>query len=167
MFGPITLPFGAKMLFNTVKLKPGVTFDDSSDLGYLVCGKAALLGVLANHGFVGCDVYTIDLVIGHVALDPLDRGPKLLQGAAGFCGNLPKLLGGQFPSTCNLALDHILWHDDAPFLGFLKPAGPVAAFPRTCSRCCDVATVEDPRPATPLRLGPIRRHPPIMNHGSM
>ena len=28
MFGPITLPFGAKMLFNTVMLKPGVTFED-------------------------------------------------------------------------------------------------------------------------------------------
>jgi hypothetical protein len=28
MFGPITLPYGAKMLFNTVKLKPDVTFDD-------------------------------------------------------------------------------------------------------------------------------------------
>lgn len=28
MFGSITIPFGAKMLFNTVKLKPGVTFDD-------------------------------------------------------------------------------------------------------------------------------------------
>jgi hypothetical protein len=28
MFGPITLPFGAKMLFNTVKLKPDVTFED-------------------------------------------------------------------------------------------------------------------------------------------
>jgi hypothetical protein len=27
MFGPITVPFGAKMLFNTVRLKPGVTFD--------------------------------------------------------------------------------------------------------------------------------------------
>ncbi len=27
MFGPITIPFGAKMLFNTVKLKPGVKFD--------------------------------------------------------------------------------------------------------------------------------------------
>ena len=27
MFGPITIPFGAKMLMNTVKLKPGVTFD--------------------------------------------------------------------------------------------------------------------------------------------
>lgn len=28
MFGPITLPYGAKMLFNVVTLKPGVTFDD-------------------------------------------------------------------------------------------------------------------------------------------
>jgi len=27
MFGPITVPFGAKMLFNTVKLKPGINFD--------------------------------------------------------------------------------------------------------------------------------------------
>ncbi len=27
MFDPISLPYGAKMLFNTVKLKPGVTFD--------------------------------------------------------------------------------------------------------------------------------------------
>ena len=28
MFGPITVPFGAKMLFNTVTLKPGITFED-------------------------------------------------------------------------------------------------------------------------------------------
>ncbi len=28
MFQPITIPFGAKMLFNTLTLKPGVTFDD-------------------------------------------------------------------------------------------------------------------------------------------
>ncbi|MBA5866091.1 MAG: hypothetical protein GDA67_05260 [Nitrospira sp. CR1.3] len=28
MFSPISIPFGAKMLFNTVKLKPGVTFDE-------------------------------------------------------------------------------------------------------------------------------------------
>ena len=28
MFDPISVPFGAKMLFNTVKLKPGVTFED-------------------------------------------------------------------------------------------------------------------------------------------
>jgi len=28
MFDPVTLPFGAKMLFNTVTLKPGVKFED-------------------------------------------------------------------------------------------------------------------------------------------
>lgn len=28
MFNPITLPFGAKMLFNTVKLKPGIGVED-------------------------------------------------------------------------------------------------------------------------------------------
>jgi hypothetical protein len=28
MFDPITLPFGAKMLFKTAKLKPGVSFDE-------------------------------------------------------------------------------------------------------------------------------------------
>ena len=28
MFGPITIPFGAKMLFNTLKLKPGVAMED-------------------------------------------------------------------------------------------------------------------------------------------
>ena len=28
MFDPITLPYGAKMLFNSVKLKPGVAFED-------------------------------------------------------------------------------------------------------------------------------------------
>jgi heme-degrading monooxygenase HmoA len=28
MFGPITIPYGAKMLFNEVRLKPGVSVDD-------------------------------------------------------------------------------------------------------------------------------------------
>ena len=28
MFEPVSIPFGAKMLFNTVKLKPGVSFDE-------------------------------------------------------------------------------------------------------------------------------------------
>jgi hypothetical protein len=28
MFEPLTIPFGARMLFNTVKLKPGVAMDD-------------------------------------------------------------------------------------------------------------------------------------------
>ena len=28
MFGPVTIPYGAKLLFNTIKLKPGVTYED-------------------------------------------------------------------------------------------------------------------------------------------
>jgi hypothetical protein len=28
VFSPITVPYGAKMLFNTLTLKPGVSFDD-------------------------------------------------------------------------------------------------------------------------------------------
>ena len=28
MFEPVSIPFGAKMLFNNLKLKPGVNFDD-------------------------------------------------------------------------------------------------------------------------------------------
>jgi hypothetical protein len=28
MFEPIAIPYGAKMLFNTIKLKPGVSFED-------------------------------------------------------------------------------------------------------------------------------------------
>ena len=40
--------------------------DYLSDLGYFVCRKATLLGMLANHGFIGRDIYTIDLVVGHV-----------------------------------------------------------------------------------------------------
>jgi hypothetical protein len=28
MFDPVTIPFGSKMLFNTLKLKPGITMDD-------------------------------------------------------------------------------------------------------------------------------------------
>ena len=32
MFDPITLPFGARMLFNTVKLRPGVSFEDVKEV---------------------------------------------------------------------------------------------------------------------------------------
>ncbi|MFN9969645.1 MAG: hypothetical protein ACK58T_07095, partial [Phycisphaerae bacterium] len=28
MFDAVSIPFGARMLFNTVKLKPGVSFED-------------------------------------------------------------------------------------------------------------------------------------------
>ncbi len=51
MFDPVSFPYGAKMLFNTVKLKSGVAMDDaelctdSKELGYdmLWQGEAAFV----------------------------------------------------------------------------------------------------------------------------
>ena len=66
MFGPVTIPFGAKLLFNTIKLKPGVTLDDievalaemcsvvketyGGDKGGFIAGQ-----VFRNAGFVSAE----------------------------------------------------------------------------------------------------------------
>lgn len=57
MFTPISIPFGAKMLFNTVKLKPGVSIEDIE----LALGE--MCNVVKNTyggdkgGFIGGQVY--------------------------------------------------------------------------------------------------------------
>lgn len=57
MFGELSIPFGAKMLFNTVKLKPGVTMEDVE----LAIGD--MCNVVKNNyggdkgGFVGGQVF--------------------------------------------------------------------------------------------------------------
>lgn len=57
MFTPISIPFGAKMLFNTVKLKPGVAIEDVE----LALGE--MCNVVKNNyggdkgGFIGGQVY--------------------------------------------------------------------------------------------------------------
>lgn len=57
MYTPITIPFGAKMLFNTVKLKPGVSIEDVE----LALGE--MCNVVKNTyggnkgGFIGGQVY--------------------------------------------------------------------------------------------------------------
>lgn len=57
MFTPITIPFGAKALFNTLKLKPGVNMDDVE----LALGE--MCNVVKNTyggdkgGFIGGQVY--------------------------------------------------------------------------------------------------------------
>jgi len=72
MFGPITIPFGAKLLFNTVKLKPGVTYDDielalaemcsvvketyGNDQGGFIAGQVfRFTGFLSDEGSLGTD----------------------------------------------------------------------------------------------------------------
>ena len=57
MFGPITLPFGAKMLFNTVKLKPGVTFDDVEMAVGELCSVVKETYGGAKGGFIAGQVF--------------------------------------------------------------------------------------------------------------
>ena len=57
MFGPITLPFGAKMLFNTVKLKPGVTFDDVEMAVGEMCSVVKETYGGAKGGFIAGQVF--------------------------------------------------------------------------------------------------------------
>jgi len=57
MFGPITLPFGANMLFNTVTLKPGVTFEQvEMAVGELCMVVKATYGG-NNGGFIAGQVF--------------------------------------------------------------------------------------------------------------
>jgi len=81
MFGPITIPFGAKLLFNTIKLKPGVTYDDvelamaemcsvvketyGGDRGGFIAGQVfKFSGFISDEGSLGEDRGTDhDLVI--------------------------------------------------------------------------------------------------------
>ena len=70
MFGPITIPFDVKMLFNTVKLKPGADMDDvdvalaemcsvvketyGGDKGGFVAGQVfRLSGFVSDEGSLG------------------------------------------------------------------------------------------------------------------
>ncbi|TAL12042.1 MAG: hypothetical protein EPO02_02770 [Nitrospirae bacterium] len=57
MFGPITLPFGSKMLFNTVKLKPGVTFDDVEMAVGEMCSVVKETYGGAKGGFIAGQVF--------------------------------------------------------------------------------------------------------------
>jgi hypothetical protein len=57
MFGPITLPFGAKMLFNTVTLKPGVSFDDVEQAVGELCSVVKETYGGDKGGFIGGQVF--------------------------------------------------------------------------------------------------------------
>ena len=83
MFEPITIPFGAKMLFNTVKLKPGVAMDDVE----LAIGE--MCNVVKNTyggdkgGFVGGQVFVkgTDIMSVQVVLhDPDFERLRILGG---------------------------------------------------------------------------------------
>jgi hypothetical protein len=71
MFDAISIPFGAKMLFNTVKLKPGVSMDDVEIAIGEMCNvvKSAYGG--AKGGFIAGQVFKFSgFVSDEGSLDP-------------------------------------------------------------------------------------------------
>lgn len=57
MFDPVTLPFGAKMLFNTVKLKPGVSLEDAEIAIGEMCGTVKATYGGDKGGFLAGQVF--------------------------------------------------------------------------------------------------------------
>jgi serine/threonine protein kinase len=61
--------------------------DHRRDLGHPVGREATLPGMLAHHGFVRRAIDAVDLVAGHLAVDPLDLRAHLVEHAAGLLGD--------------------------------------------------------------------------------
>jgi len=82
MFGPITLPFGAKMLFNTVTLKPGVTFEDVEMAVGEMCMVVKETYGGAKGGFLAGQVFKFSALVS-LCSDTKELGYDMLwQGAA-------------------------------------------------------------------------------------
>lgn len=57
MYGPITIPFGARMLFNVVRLKPGVDMDDVELALAEMCNVVKATYGNEEGGFLGGQVF--------------------------------------------------------------------------------------------------------------
>src|ERR1700722_5735431 len=84
--------------------------DDRSYLGDAIGREAALLGMGANGGLVRRDVDAVDLVVGDVAVQPLDLGAQLTQHSARRLRDGLQLGGRKLARIGDFALDHVLWH---------------------------------------------------------
>src|SRR3954451_15347959 len=59
--------------------------DCMSDLRHASGGEAALARMLADQFLIGCDVYAVDFVLGHMAVDPLYLRSKVAETPQDFC----------------------------------------------------------------------------------
>ena len=57
MFSPVTIPFGAKMLFNTATIKPGVAFEDVEEALGEMCNVVKDTYGGEKGGFIAGQVY--------------------------------------------------------------------------------------------------------------
>ncbi len=80
MFEPVSIPFGAKMLFNTLKVKPGVSYDDiemalgemcnvvkntyGGDKGGFICGQVfKFSGFVSAQGSLSASIVADDHLV--------------------------------------------------------------------------------------------------------
>src|SRR6266540_6819416 len=84
--------------------------NDGPYLGDPVGWEAATLGMLANQLLVRRQVHTIDLVVGHEALHPLNLRTELLQHAAGLLGDPLQRIRRKAACSREFTLDHKLVH---------------------------------------------------------
>ena len=76
MFGPVTIPFGARMLFNEVHLKPGVAMDDVELALAEMCNVVKETYGDEKGGFIAGQVFRFSGFIS-------DEGSVKAAGAAG------------------------------------------------------------------------------------
>ncbi|CDO34959.1 hypothetical protein SPHV1_2170032 [Novosphingobium sp. KN65.2] len=81
-----------------------------SDSGVAMRNLDAVINQIFRSRFTGAAIYAVDLIVRHVAVDPLDVGAKILEDMAGLLGRLLKVAGTQVADTRHFPLDYELWH---------------------------------------------------------
>src|SRR6266513_3606574 len=96
-----------------IRLRGG-GIDDPRHLEHAIRRKSSESGVLANDVGVGGDVDTGDLVLGHIALYPLDAWTELLQHRAGALCDTLQIRARDGGGVRYLALDDVFRHCGSP-----------------------------------------------------
>src|SRR5205085_9685835 len=83
--------------------------------GHLVAGKSSALSMLTDHLLVGRAIDAVDLVVGNVAVHPLDLRPKVFQHRTGRLRRLPEVFGPKLAGARHFTLDYVLGHPLPPY----------------------------------------------------
>src|SRR5271166_5834335 len=88
----------------------GRGIDDRSDLGNTIRREASLAGMFADELLVGRIVDAVDLVIGDIAVHPLNLGAEVLEYTARFLRDALQLFRRKLSGARQFALDHVFGH---------------------------------------------------------
>jgi len=66
--------------------------------------------MLADGRLVRRNIHAIDFVVGHVAFEPLDLRPELLENAARSLSHTVQLFRREFSDSPDFTFDYVFWH---------------------------------------------------------